>query len=385
VIARERAIPVTLGATGTFIADESANVAPEISGQVARTPVDAGDFVRKGEPLIYLDDREARLQLDQAQATEREAEAAVRQARAGIGLTPGGRFEPAEVAEARAARAAYESAQAEARLAEAEAGRYAELAETGDVSRSAYDQRRAQAETARAQVRATRQQYESALNAARQGYQAVESAQAALAAAGAAVSLARDRLRNTVIRAPFAGYVSVAPVGPGEFVNTSSNVATLMRIHPVRLELQIPEPEAGRIRVGMPVLASVAAHPGREFRGRLTSINPALSAESRTLRVEATFANPDSFLRPGMFAEAKIVLPVSQPAVFVPVSAVQMQADTDSSQVFVVQNGRARVRVVQLGERDGKRVRILVGVAGGDRVATSNLDQLYDGAWVVSG
>jgi RND family efflux transporter MFP subunit len=385
VIARERPIPITLGATGTFIADQSANVAPKIPGQVSRTAVDAGDFARKGQLLIYLDDRDARLQLDQAQAAALEAEASVRQARAGIGLTPGERFDPAGVPEARAARAAYESARAQARLAQAEADRYADLVETGDVSRSTYDQKRAQAETALAEVQAARQQYESELNAARQGYQAVESAQAALAAARAAVALAKDHLKNTVIHAPFSGHVSAVPVAPGEFVSTSSNVATLVRIHPVRLELQIPEPEAGRIRTGMTVLATVAAHPGREFRGRLTSINPALSAESRTLRVEATFANPDSFLRPGMFAEAKIVLPGSQPAVFVPASAVQVQADTDSSLVFVVENGRARARVVQLGEREGERVRILAGIAGGERVATSNLHELYDGARVVSG
>jgi len=169
-----RQVPLTIQATGSFIAEESSEVAPQTSGWIASTPVDVGAFVKQGDVILRLDDRDARLRLQQAQAAQSQAEAAVRQAQSKIGLSPKEAFDATVVPEVQAARAAYESAEAEAKLAAADAKRYANLVDTGDVSLSNYEKQRTQAETAQARANAARRQYETALNVARQNYQGIE-------------------------------------------------------------------------------------------------------------------------------------------------------------------------------------------------------------------
>src|SRR5205085_8902747 len=204
-------VEATLQATGSFIADETSDVASQASGQVAATPVDVGAFVTAGTVIARLDDRDARLRLQQSQAAERQATAALRQAEAKIGLGPNGQFSASDVPEVRAARQNYEAAEAQARLAETNARRYANLVETGDVSRAVYDQARTQADTARAQANAARQQLEVAINVARQNNAGIAQAQAALEAARAQSAQAQKALADTVIKAPFAGYISDRP------------------------------------------------------------------------------------------------------------------------------------------------------------------------------
>jgi RND family efflux transporter MFP subunit len=133
----------------------------------------------------------------------------------------------------------------------------------------------------------------------------------------------------------------------------------------------------------------VDAYPGRTFDGRITAVNPAISAESRSLLVEARVPNPGAILKPGMFAVATIDQGRTERALLVPRRAVIQDANTNSQRVFVIDPGnRARLRVVQLAARQPgpETVKILAGVTEGERVATSNLAELYDGAPVtVSG
>ena len=381
-----RQVMLSIPATGSFIAFETSDVAPEAGGQIVATPVNIGDFVGAGAVIARLNDRDARLRLQQAQAAERQAEATVRQARERVGLGRGGSFNAGEVPEVRAARRQYEAAEAQAKLAETNAGRYARLVETGDVARSVYDEARAQAETSRAQANAARQQYEAAINTARQNNQGVAVAQAALEGARAQTAIARKALSDTVIRAPFAGYVSDRPAAPGEYVTPAIKVATIQRINPIKLRLQLPEADAGRAQIGTLVAANVAAHPQREFNGRVTAINPALDPASRAISVEAQISNPDNALRPGMFATAQLFQPEGETAVFVPRSAVINDAATNSSRVYALEGDVARVRVVQTEGQTGAvedgMVRITSGLSGGETVITNNLDQLFDGAKV---
>jgi multidrug efflux pump subunit AcrA (membrane-fusion protein) len=377
-----RDIAAYLQATGSFIANEVSDVAPETAGQVRATPVDVGAFVRQGAVIARLDDRDARLRLQQARAAEQQAVAALRQAQARLGLGPQGKFNAQEVPEVLAARQNYESAEAQARLAEAEARRYANLVETGDVSRSVYDQKQAQADTARAQANAARQQLEVARNTARLNNQGIASAEAALANARAQVALAQKAVNDTVIRAPISGHISDRPAAVGEFVTTAAKIATIQRLNPIKLQLQLPEADAGRVRIGLPVSVGVAAYPERRFSGRVTAINPALDPASRSMIVEAELQNPGNQLRPHMFANARIDLPGGERGVFVPAAAVVTDEATNSARVFVVTDGRARVRVVRASEQEDGMVRIVAGVAAGEVVATSNLDKLFDGAVV---
>ena len=98
---------------------------------------------------------------------------------------------------------------------------------------------------------------------------------------------------DTVVRAPFAGQVTARLVSVGEYVSKSSKLVTIVRSNPMKLQLQMPEANASRIRVGLRVTARVAAYPALEFVGEISAINPAISVESRALTVEVRFQNPD--------------------------------------------------------------------------------------------
>src|SRR6516164_6988054 len=222
--ARLRTVPAAFEETGSFVADESSDIAPPVAGRVVATPVNVGDFVKEGQVVCELDHRDAQLKLEQARAQLDQAEFAYRQAQSRLGLNGENKFEPDQVPEVVAARANYESAAASAKLAAADAKRYENLVNSGDVSRSAYEKARTQQETAEAQANAARQQYEAALNGARTGWGGVENAQAALEAARAQLAQAQKTLADMTIRAPFDGFISARPVAAGEYVATSNKI-----------------------------------------------------------------------------------------------------------------------------------------------------------------
>jgi multidrug efflux pump subunit AcrA (membrane-fusion protein) len=367
--------------TGTFIADESSDIAPPVAGRVISTPVDVGAHVTQGQVIGELDHRDAQLRLDQARAMLAEATASVRQAQSRIGLGSGN-FDPAKVPEVAAAQANYQSAQAQAKMAAADSQRYANLVATGDVSRSAFDKARTQQETAEAQANAARQQFEAAANGARQSFEVVSTSQASLDNVKAQLAQAEKALADTTIRAPFDGYITARPVAAGEYVALTNKIATIVKIGSLKLDLQTPEQRASLAHLADKVIAHVEAYPNREFHGKVTAINQSVDPNSRIFILEARFENSDTALKPGMFATARVQQPGGVTAVFVPRQAVIRDKTTDSNQVFVVQNGKAQLRVVQVGAADGDSARILSGVAGGEMVAVNNLTDLYNGASV---
>jgi membrane fusion protein, multidrug efflux system len=377
-----REVPSYIQASGSLIADETSDVSSQASGQVVATPVGVGAFVRQGTVIARLNDRDARLRLRQAQASVQQAIAGVRQAEARLGLRPGGNFDASTNPEVRTASANYDQAVAELRLAEANERRYRDLVETGDVALSIYDQYRTQRDTARARAASARQQLESAINTARQSNQAIQSAEAAVESARTQVAIAQKAVADAVIRAPYAGYISNRPIAVGEYVTPASVVATVLRTNPIKLQLQVPEADVPFITVGMGVSLEVDAHRDKKFAGQVSAVNPAIDPVSRSAVVEASIENGDNALRSGMFATARIVRPGGNKAVFVPRAAVFGDQNTQSYRVFVIQGDVAKLRVVQIGQEEADQIQILSGVGGDDVVATSNLQQLYEGARV---
>jgi membrane fusion protein (multidrug efflux system) len=254
----------------------------------------------------------------------------------------------------RHAEAALQHAEAQAQNAKVEADRYTALVKSGDISQSAYEK----VTTQRAMSDA-----------------AVEQARARVATAKKAVD-------DTTIAAPFAGHVSARTVSVGEYVSTSTKLVTIVQIQPIKLVLQVPETEAGRLRRGMTVRATVPTHPGRIFEGTVSALNVALDPSSRAMALEVRFTNADSRLMPGMFATADVQLPATERAVYVPASAVTTIANGQSSAVYAIEGTTAHVRVVQTSPAQDGMVRILAGLDGNAVVATSALDQLFDGITV---
>jgi RND family efflux transporter MFP subunit len=375
-----RDVPGYIQATGSFIAEESSDLAPAIGGRVAATPVEIGDFVKKGQVICRLEDRDAQLKLDQARAGLEQAKFILRQAQSRVGLTGDAKFDPESVPEVASAHAAYQSAMASAKLASADARRYENLVKSGDVSQSTYEKYKTQQETAEASANSVRKQYEAQVNAAQQNFRAIEASQASLEASQSQLAQAQKVLDDTSIRAPFDGFITDRPISVAQWVGTNTKVATLVHISSVKLRLQIPEQQAAMVKDGMSVAARVAAYPTRDFTGKVIAVVPSVDSNSRAFAAEARFDNPKGELRPGMFANAKLMLQGSERAVFVPAKAVFYDSTTDANHIYSVANGIAHLNVVLKGDNDGDQARILSGLKGDETIVISHLADLYDGA-----
>jgi RND family efflux transporter MFP subunit len=377
-----RDVPAFIQATGSLIADETSDIAPKTAGKIVNVSANVGEFVGQGSVIARIDDKDARLRLTESQAGVTQAIAGVRQAEARLGLSQNGTFSAAAIPEVLAANAGYEQAAAELKLAEVNEARYRDLVQTGDVAMILYDQYRTARDTARARLNSARQTQEVAKNAARQNNQAIKSAQAGVEAARTQVGIAQQAINDTVIRAPFSGFISNRPVAVGEYVSSASIVATILRSNPIKIQIQVAEADVPFISVGRGVSIEVDAYKDRRFGGTVTAINPALDPTNRAAVVEASIENSGNALRSGMFATARITKQGGNSGVFVTRSAVYNDQSTQSYRVFVIQEGAAKLRVVQLGTEEGDMIQILNGVSADEAVATNNLPQLYEGAKV---
>jgi RND family efflux transporter MFP subunit len=359
----KRELPRFFEATGSLAGDQQTDVAPQTSGKVVAVGVDIGSRVRRGQMLVRLDDAELKLRVEQAVAQVGQAKAAVRQAEEKIGLRPGQTFDPNRVAEVAAAKVTLE-------LADKNLTRAEKLIESGDVSRSFYDEQRARRDQ-------LKEQYEVALAQARQNYAGVEVARTNVANAEAQLALARKNLSYANIPAPIDGYVSERTADLGEYVSPQQKVATIVRTNPLRIRIDIPEQAIPEVRVGQSVSVTTSAWPEKNFAGRVARIAPNVSATSRTLTVEAEIENSGGALKPGQFATVRILQERAEPAVLVPARAVVSEAGV--SRVFVIKDGHAEQRLVQTGQTEGDLIEIRTGVAADEQVATSSLEQLSDG------
>jgi multidrug efflux pump subunit AcrA (membrane-fusion protein) len=313
--------------------------------------------------IVRLDDVDSKLRVAQAEAQVAQAKAALRQAEEKVGLRPGQAFEPGRVPEVANARVALD-------LAEKNLRRSEKLIESGDVSRSSYDQQKAQRDQ-------FKEQYESALSLARQNYAAAMTARANVANAESQLGLARRSLSYALVFSPIDGYVAERNADLGEYVSPTTKVATVVRINPLRIRIDIPEQAISEVRVGQSVSVTTSAWPDKNFSGRIARISPNVTASSRTLSVEADIENSAGDLKPGQFATVRILQSRSQPATLIPARAVLTESGV--SRVFVIKDGRAEQRLVQLGQAESDLVEVKSGVAEGEQVATSNVEQLSDG------
>ena len=201
-----------------------------------------------------------------------------------------------------------------------------------------------------------------------------ESAQEALA-------MARKKLGDTDIRAPFSGSVQKRMVSLGEYVSPGKEIYELIATDPIKLRCPMPERFVPLARVGMPVKLAIDANPGASYTGKITRIAPALDESSRTLLIEAEVANPDGALKPGFFAHVTMDLGRDR-ALFVPSAAVLRYAGV--ARVFVVEQGVVRAREVTTGSVVGDRTEITGGLKEGEHVAVSDVDRLADGTAVIA-
>jgi len=326
--------------TGTLAADLEVVAGFKVAGRVSEIAVDLGSPVRNGQVLARLDPTDARLRVDQA-------EAAIRQVRAGLGLPSDGsddRVDVEKTALVREARAVLEDARRNR-------DRMAQLWEKEYIARAEYD-------ASLAKLLVAEGRYQAAV-------EEIRNRQELLAERRSGLALARQQLADTVLTSPIDGAVRERKASVGEYLAAGAPVVGLVKLHPLRLRVAVPEREAASIRIGQMVRVKLEGDPA-EHLGRVVRLSPAIQEQNRTLAVEAEVANPAGRLRPGAFARAEIVVEADREAVLVPASAVVTFAGLEK--VFGVENGKAVEKRIRTGRRAGERVEVLDGVAAGELV-----------------
>jgi RND family efflux transporter MFP subunit len=340
VPAAERSLPRTVATTGTLAAEDQVTLSAKVPGRVENIDIDLGSRVRRGQAVAQLDQTDFKLRIEQA-------EAALQQARARLGLAPTGkdeRIDPEQTSIVRQARAVLD----EARL-------------TRDRSIKLLEQQliaRAQLDTAEANLQVADGRYQDAL-------EEVRNRQAVLAQRRSELDLARQQLTDTVVLAPVDGAVSQRLTSRGEYLAAGAPMATLVRIHPLRLRVSVPEREAAGVRAGQIVRLTIEGDQ-TVYSGRVVRLAPIVQELNRTLTIEAEIPNERGVLRAGAFARAEIVTEASQPIITVPSSALVVFAGVEK--LLVVRGGKTAEIRVQTGRRIGPDIEIVEGLKRGETV-----------------
>ena len=333
-------LPSVVNANGELFAEELANISTKVPGRVTQLTVDLGSLVKTGDVL-------AELEKDDYQYRLRQAEAQVEQIRARLALAnlKTDAVDPERTAMVKEARSALE----ESRIIYETTER---LAAEGVVSRIEFERARARKQGLEARV-------QSALSEVLQMGSQLSERRAQL-------DLARQQLTDTVIRAPFDGAITKRVASIGEYLATNAPVVTLVRQHPLRVRLEVPERFASQIHRGQMIdLRLEGSHVKRT--GRVMRLSPSIEAQNRSLTIEGEIPNQDGLLRPGSFVEGSITVDSAAMGMTVPATAMVSFAGVE--RVFVVNNGKLDDRVVKSGRRlTGERVEVLTGLKDGDLV-----------------
>ncbi|MFD2232594.1 efflux RND transporter periplasmic adaptor subunit [Phaeospirillum tilakii] len=240
---------------------------------------------------------------------------------------------------------------------------------------------RADRAEALSRVQFARLQHERSLSLAPIGAepkQLLQQHEAELAQTVAAVQGIDARIAQKTIRAPFAGLIGIRRVNLGQYVNAGDPLATLTALDQLYVNVTVPQQDLARLRLGGAVMVRTDAYPGREFPARINAIEPRVGSDTRNVSVQATLANPDQILRPGLYVTAAIVQPARPATIVVPATAIQTSASGDS--VLVVRQDRAELVPVTTGARLGDRIVVETGLNPGDSVITSGQLRVQPGA-----
>jgi len=329
----------TVNVLGSLAAYDHATLSAKVSGRVSRLTVDFGSLVEQGQTLAQIEPRDYQLQVQQA-------EAALAQARVRLGLPPQGttaQVDPEQTATVRQARALLDEAQQTR-------DRFATLVERGFIAKAEFDS----ADAA----------YKVALGRYQDAKEEIHNRQALLMQRQAELEIARQRLADTLIRAPFDGVIQTRQASIGEYLATSAPVVTLVRMNPLRLRAEVPERVASTVQAGQKIRVTVDGD-SRVYTGFISRLSPTIDEQNRMLTVEADVHNPGT-LRPGSFVRVAIVTKEADLALTVPAQAVVTFAGLEK--VWLVQDGKAVEQPVVTGERTKEWIEIADGITVGDMV-----------------
>ena len=183
--------------------------------------------------------------------------------------------------------------------------------------------------------------------------------------------------KNSTIKSPISGVVTARNFENGDLF-ASMPILHIMQINKLKVMANVSEQYFTKVKVGDKVDINVDIFPGETFEGKVSRINPALDAATRTFGVEITIPNANERLRPGMYARATFNMGRNR-GVMVDDVAVQKQAGSSERYVYVIKDGKAEFRFVRDGRHVGNKVNILEGLEPGEVVATTSFIRLSDG------
>lgn len=210
--------------------------------------------------------------------------------------------------------------------------------------------------------------------------QQIDQAISSLGSAKANHALYRTRLAKTKIRAPFAGYVGIRRISPGDYVQIGQDLVNLEDLHTLKIDFKIPETFLNRLSIGQRIEIITDADPTRSFTGEIYVLDPRVDASSRAVRVRARVPNAGGRLRPGLFANIGVTLDQHANALLLPEESVIPQRD--KTFVYRVQGQTVHWTEVTLGMREGGRVQVLAGLHEDDRIVRVGHHKIKDGTAV---
>ena len=350
--ASEKDVPVDLAAIGNVEAYATISVRSQVTGQLQDVSFREGDFVKKDQVLFTLDRRPFEAALAQADANLTRDKALLAQAEAQLGRD--------------AANAEYMQVAAERQTA---------LTERGIVSKDMAQQARSQADATAALVKADKAN--------------IESARAQLVAQQAAVDAARVNLDYTVIRSPIDGRTGAISIKVGGLATANNTeLVTIARVEPVYVTFSVPAVHLPTIKNHMregalPVIAVPQDAEAQPANGKLAFVDNAVDMTTDTIKLKATFANPERRLWPGQFARVTLRLDTLDKATVVPSQAVQ--TGQDGQYVFVVKDdSTVEQRTVVPGQRVADEIVVQKGLTPGETVVVEGQLRLENGARVTT-
>jgi len=340
--------------TGSLQPDETVSITAEVAGRLTAVLVDFGQPIRKGQIVAELDKQELNLAVERSRAS-------LAQVLARLGLDPS--QEDAKVETTPGVR----QAQAQLEDAKSKYDSASRLVKSGDIAQERFTE--------------VQKLYQARLAIYEGSKDEIRTLSAQVQALKADVNLARKRLSDATVRAPFDGSVSAKLASPGQYMKENTPILTVVKTNPMRLRLDVPEVASATVRTGTTLTFTTDAAPGVQFQAVVRELNPSLEARSRTLTAEARLTSNDPRLRPGMFVQVQVALAKGAEAVIVPKRAIYSVAGL--TKLFVIRDGKAVEQKISTGQEIGDWVEVPGdSVKPGDQVAVSALGQLFGGTSV---
>ena len=327
---------IKLRSPAEAVTDRQIAMKTEVQGVIKNLNVNESKHVRSGDLLVELDDQEYRLSYENAEAARLKAfsEMLVEQRFADVESESGGEQDVA----LNNAKTLFE-----------EAG---QQYQKGLISREEYERRS--------------RLYERALIESGEKKDEVVAAMKGLTQAEINVKKAQLDLEKTKIRAPFSGIITDIKVSPGEHVSVGRELFTLVNISKIQVHAKVLESEIGKMQVGREVDLKFSAYPGKAFKGKVSAISPVVNPEYKTCKVFIDVENPKEELKPGMHAEVEIAAEIHKNKLLVPQDAILTRSQRKL--LFVVEDGLAKWRYVEIGLENEDFAEILDGVKAGEQV-----------------